>query len=157
MKQSLVIFAVLFASTSAVSVEHHKHNGKKGNGHPRPEKVQNLEPGTYQNIANTKGHVLNPFTKYRTAFYVQNEAEINPTGNGQDGLVPPPHTHDTHPLEQWEQMRKPLIPENRNSGNDLMNLQMGEYPQPDIRGPMPKNAHPDSTFSSHLHNDWTNV
>jgi len=20
---------------------------------------------------------------------------------------------------------------------------------------MPKNAHPDSTFSSHLHNDWT--
>jgi len=30
-----------------------------------------------------------------------------------------------------------------------------EYPQPDIRGPMPRNAHPDSTFSSHLHNDWT--
>ena len=34
-------------------------------------------------------------------------------------------------------------------------LQLREYPQPDIRGPMPKNAHPDSTFSSHLHNDWT--
>jgi hypothetical protein len=32
---------------------------------------------------------------------------------------------------------------------------LNEYPQPDIRGPMPKNAHPDSTFSSHLHNDWT--
>jgi hypothetical protein len=32
-----------------------------------------------------------------------------------------------------------------------------EYPQPDIRGPMPKNAHPDSTFSSHLHNDWTQL
>ena len=31
-----------------------------------------------------------------------------------------------------------------------------EYPQPDIRGANPKNAHPDSTFSSHLHNDWTN-
>ena len=30
-----------------------------------------------------------------------------------------------------------------------------EYPQPDIRGPMPTNAHPDSTFSSHVHNDWT--
>ena len=30
-----------------------------------------------------------------------------------------------------------------------------EYPQPDIRGAMPKNAHPDSTFSSHVHNDWT--
>ena len=30
-----------------------------------------------------------------------------------------------------------------------------EYPSPDIRGPMPVNAHPDSTFSSHLHNDWT--
>jgi len=34
---------------------------------------------------------------------------------------------------------------------------LSEYPQPDIRGPMPKNAHPDSTFSSHLHNDWTQV
>lgn len=34
---------------------------------------------------------------------------------------------------------------------------LNEYPQPDIRGPMPKNAHPDSTFSSHLHNDWTQV
>ena len=36
-------------------------------------------------------------------------------------------------------------------------VQLGhrEYPQPDIRGPMPRNAHPDSTFSSHLHNDWT--
>ena len=30
-----------------------------------------------------------------------------------------------------------------------------EYPSPDIRGPMPQNAHPDSTFSSHVHNDWT--
>jgi len=34
---------------------------------------------------------------------------------------------------------------------------LNEYPQPDIRGPMPKNAHPDSTFSSELHNDWTQV
>lgn len=34
-------------------------------------------------------------------------------------------------------------------------IQLKEYPQPDIRGPMPANAHPDSTFSSHLHNDWT--
>ena len=32
-----------------------------------------------------------------------------------------------------------------------------EYPSPDIRGPMPENAHPDSTFSSGLHNDWTQV
>ena len=32
-----------------------------------------------------------------------------------------------------------------------------EYPQPDIRGPLPVNAHPDTTFSSHLHNDWTQV
>ena len=30
-----------------------------------------------------------------------------------------------------------------------------EYPQPDIRGPMPKNPHDDSTFSSFIHNDWT--
>jgi len=30
-----------------------------------------------------------------------------------------------------------------------------EYPQPDIRGPMPKNPHEDSTFSSFIHNDWT--
>jgi hypothetical protein len=27
---------------------------------------------------------------------------------------------------------------------------LSEYPQPDIRGAMPKNAHPDSTFSSFL-------
>ena len=33
----------------------------------------------------------------------------------------------------------------------------GEYPSPDIRGPMPVNAHPDSTFSSHVHNDWTQL
>jgi hypothetical protein len=33
--------------------------------------------------------------------------------------------------------------------------QRGEYPSPDIRGPEPENAHPDATFSSHLHNDWT--
>jgi hypothetical protein len=38
---------------------------------------------------------------------------------------------------------------------DFVQLGNSEYPQPDIRGPMPKNAHPDSTFSSHLHNDWT--
>ena len=31
-----------------------------------------------------------------------------------------------------------------------------EYPQPDIRGANPANAHPDSTFSSFNHNDWTN-
>merc|ERR1711934_678603 len=37
----------------------------------------------------------------------------------------------------------------------LAQMDSVEYPQPDIRGPMPKNAHPDSTFSSHLHNDWT--
>ena len=36
-----------------------------------------------------------------------------------------------------------------------MNTNQREYPSPDIRGPMPQNAHPDSTFSSHLHNDWT--
>ena len=27
--------------------------------------------------------------------------------------------------------------------------------QPNIRRPMSHNAHPDSTFSSHVHNDWT--
>ena len=34
-------------------------------------------------------------------------------------------------------------------------VRLGEYPQPDIRGANPRNAHSDSTFSSHLHNDWT--
>ena len=34
--------------------------------------------------------------------------------------------------------------------------QMREYPQPDIRGANPINAHPDSNFSSFNHNDWTN-
>ena len=32
-----------------------------------------------------------------------------------------------------------------------------EYPNVDIRGVMPTNAHPDSVFDSTLHNDWTNV
>jgi hypothetical protein len=70
-----------------------------------------------------------------------------------------------------------LIPENRNEDNDFMNAQLknikapasrtllqlsggifkNEYPSPDIRGPMPENAHPDSTFSSHVHDDWTHV
>jgi len=36
-------------------------------------------------------------------------------------------------------------------------MRLGEYPQPDIRGANPRNAHTDSTFSSHLHNDWTVV
>ena len=36
-------------------------------------------------------------------------------------------------------------------------IRIGEYPQPDIRGAAPQNAHPDSTFSSTLHNDWTNL
>jgi len=40
---------------------------------------------------------------------------------------------------------------------DVKAVKLNEYPQPDIRGPMPKNAHPDSTFSSFLHNDWTQV
>jgi len=79
--------------------------------------------------------------------------------------VPPPRTVDNTP-EIHEQVRKPLIPENRDSRNDFMHVQipvseqlldLDEYPQPDIRGPMPRNAHPDSTFSSHLHNDWTHV
>lgn len=34
-------------------------------------------------------------------------------------------------------------------------MRLGEYPQPDIRGANPRNAHSDSTFSSHLSNDWT--
>ena len=135
-------------------------------GYPRPEQVHFLEPGTYQNIANMKGHVLNPFTKYRTTFYDKRSQGYGGQGDellqikplapwGTDGLVQPPHTKDTHHLEQWGQMRKPLIPENRDESNDLMHVGLDEYPQPDIRGPMPQNAHPDSTFSSHLHNDWT--
>ena len=35
--------------------------------------------------------------------------------------------------------------------------QKGEYPSPDIRGPIPQNAHPDATFSSGTHNDWTHA
>ena len=80
-------------------------------------------------------------------------AQIDP--HNPTGLEAAPHTQDTHPVEVQMQLRKPLIPENRSEANDCMNLQINEYPQPDIRGPMPKNAHPDSTFSSHLHNDWT--
>merc|ERR1712127_1017649 len=36
-------------------------------------------------------------------------------------------------------------------------VQTQEYPQPDIRGANPQNAHSDSTFSSHVHNDWTQL
>ena len=52
------------------------------------------------------------------------------------------HRHYTHPVPAEQVML-------RRNGS--------EYPSPDIRGPQPQNAHPDSTFSSHLHNDWTHV
>ena len=45
---------------------------------------------------------------------------------------------------------------NDGPGASLAQQQSGEYPQPDIRGANPINAHPDSTFSSFNHNDWTN-
>lgn len=32
-----------------------------------------------------------------------------------------------------------------------------EYPTPEERGPVPENAHPDTQFSSHLHDDWTHA
>ena len=50
---------------------------------------------------------------------------INP--GRPEGLVPPPRTVDLDPLEH-QQLRKPLIPENRNSANDLMNVQLSENP-----------------------------
>ena len=50
---------------------------------------------------------------------------INP--GKPEGLVPPPRTVDLDPLEH-QQLRKPLIPENRNSANDLMNVQLAENP-----------------------------
>ena len=150
------LFAIAVASTSAAP-----------GGYPRPEGVLNLDPMMYKSISDMKDftHVLNPSTGYRTAFYdkknslwrqgtefVQSAEEINPVS--PTGLEPAPV--DRY-YDQVSQMRKPLIPENRGETNDLMHLQLSaeEYPQPDIRGPMPKNAHPDSTFSSHLHNDWT--
>lgn len=45
----------------------------------------------------------------------------------------------------------------RPSNSKLIQIGHIEYPTPDQRGPIPQNAHPDSTFSSHLHNDWTHV
>ena len=108
--------------------------------------------------------------------------QIDPHDGGQqharhpEGLAPEPRSIDNKP-EIHQQLKKPLIPENRNEDNDFMNAQLknikapasrtllqlsgaifkNEYPSPDIRGPMPENAHPDSTFSSGLHNDWTHV
>lgn len=38
-------------------------------GYPRPEQVHTLDPMVYTNISNMKGHVLNPTTGFRTAFY----------------------------------------------------------------------------------------
>ena len=46
---------------------------------------------------------------------------INP--GAPTGLEPPPRTVDLDPLVH-QQLRKPLIPENRNSENDLMNVQV---------------------------------
>ena len=40
---------------------------------------------------------------------------------------------------------------------DWTHVQTDEYPQPDIRGPMPKNAHLVSTFSSQVTKDWTHL
>ena len=45
--------------------------------------------------------------------------QINPAS--PEGLVPPPHTVDTHP-EVFQQLKKPLIPENQDSENDLRNV-----------------------------------
>ena len=131
---------------------------------------------------------------------VQVSNKINPIK--PTGLEPAPKTSDNDPNVN-NQLKKPLIPVNRTSENDLMNAQKSkpeskvaapvvtkpvekakqpapavakgkapasksliqlssqidrnEYPSPDIRGPVPENAHPDSTFSSHLHNDWTHA
>jgi hypothetical protein len=38
-------------------------------GYPRPEQVHTLDPMVYTNISNMQGHVLNPSTGFRTAFY----------------------------------------------------------------------------------------
>lgn len=51
--------------------------------------------------------------------------------------------------EEWayvQMLMQPPKPGNRT-----------EYPTPEQRGPVPENAHPDSNFSSHLHDDWTHV
>ena len=47
-------------------------------------------------------------------------AQINPAK--PEGLVPPPRTVDTDP-KVHEQLKKPLIPENRKSSDDLMHAQ----------------------------------
>ena len=41
--------------------------------------------------------------------------------------------------------------------NQAITIQKKEYPRPEMRGPIPQIAHPDSPFTSHLHNDYTNV
>ena len=41
--------------------------------------------------------------------------------------------------------------------SDAISLDKKEYPRPEMRGPIPQIAHPDSPFSSHVHNDYTHV
>ena len=54
------------------------------------------------------------------------------------------------------EVKKEVAPTKKTEASKATSVVKGkEYPSPDIRGPMPENAHPDSTFSSGTHNDWT--
>jgi hypothetical protein len=46
-----------------------EEKGESKDGYPRPEQVHTIDPMVYTNISNMKGHVLNPTTGFRTAFY----------------------------------------------------------------------------------------
>ena len=68
---------------------------------------------------------MNKFAIIAALMATISASKINP--GKPEGLVPPPRTVDLDPLEH-QQLRKPLIPENRNSENDLMNVQLSENP-----------------------------
>lgn len=101
------------------------------------------------------GNTLVPAAKTDTQKNVLNQAKTNATN------VPPIETSYLNGTEATLNLAKknnanpPVQKSLLNIQKDEMLLQQKEYPQPDIRGPMPKNAHEDSTFSSFIHNDWT--
>jgi len=67
-------------------------------GYPRPEQVHNLDPMVYTNISNMQGHVLNPSTGFRTAFYnKQNTDQVSDMQLIQSAETPAVHPYNYEP------------------------------------------------------------
>ena len=67
---------------------------------------------------------------------------VNNYGPHPHGLEPEPRTVDTFP-EVHQQLKKPIIPENRKSGDDFMNVQTKMAPYVNNYGPKPRGLEPE--------------